>query len=77
MIVRELEEAGLESKAIDQADSEMASVRQALAWSEVGDLLLLITHSKRSGVVSYLDRLREKGWTPGQPVPGPVPDPNP
>ncbi len=73
MIVRELEEAGLESKAIDQADSEMASVRQALAWSEVGDLLLLITHSKRSGVVSYLDRLREKGWTPGQPVPGPVP----
>jgi UDP-N-acetylmuramyl tripeptide synthase len=70
MIVQELERAGLAPEAIDRADSEMSSVRQALAWCEPGDLLLLITHSKRSGVVSYLSRLVEKGWLPGQPIPG-------
>ena len=70
MIIDQLQADGLPSTAIDRAHSEMAAVRQALAWARDGDLLLLITHSKRSGVVSFLERLQEKGWSAGQPVPG-------
>ena len=71
MIVTELLRSGVQAEAIDRVDSEMDSVRQALSWCREGDLLLLITHSKRSGVVSFLNRLVEIGWSPGQPVPGP------
>lgn len=71
VITDELLRGGLSSESIDQADSEMEALRQALAWAEKGDLLLLITHSKRSGVVSFLENLESKSWTPGDPVPGP------
>ena len=70
MIIDQLQRAGLPIDTIGRADSEMDAIRQALAWSESGDLLLLITHSKRSGVVSFLESLQSKKWAPGDPVPG-------
>ena len=70
MIMEQLQRAGLPIDTIGRADSEMDAIRQALAWSESGDLLLLITHSKRSGVVSFLESLQSKKWAPGDPVPG-------
>ena len=70
MIVDQLQKGGLPQESIGRADTEMDAIRQALAWAQDGDLLLLITHSKRSGIVSYLENLQQKGWSPGDPVPG-------
>jgi UDP-N-acetylmuramyl tripeptide synthase len=70
MIVDHLLEGGLPPEAIGRAESEMDAIRQALAWAREGDLLLLLTHSQRSGVISYLEALQSKGWSPGDPVPG-------
>lgn len=70
LITDELLTCGVPPEAIGQATTEMDAIRQALAWAVEGDLLLLITHSKRSGVVSYLESLQSRGWSPGDPVPG-------
>ncbi len=70
MIVDHLLEGGLPPAVIGRADSEMDAIRQALAWAREGDLLLLLTHSQRIGVISYLEALQSKGWSPGDPVPG-------
>ena len=70
IIIDELKKTGLPDDAIGRADSEMDAIRRALAWAEKGDLLLLIAHSKRSGIVSYMENLQTKGWSPGDPVPG-------
>ena len=70
LIIEELLASGVPPEAIGQATSEMDAIRQALAWAQKGDLLLLITHSSRSGVVSYLENLQAKGWSPGDPVSG-------
>lgn len=70
MIVEGLLEGGLPAERIGQPDSEMAAIRQALAWASEGDLLLLITHSTRSGVLSYLESLRSRDWRPGDTVLG-------
>ncbi len=70
MIIEELQLGGVPAAGIERAGSEMDAIRRALAWARQGDLLLLITHSKRSGVVSYLERLQSSGWSPGDPVPG-------
>lgn len=70
MIVDHLLEGGFPPEAIGRAGSEMDAIRQALAWAREGDLLLLFTHSQRSGIISYLEALQSKGWSPGDPVPG-------
>ena len=70
MISNQLQKSGLPARAIDLVDSEMDAVRKSLTWAEEGDLLLLITHSGRAGVVSYMERLQKSGWKPGDPVPG-------
>ncbi|MGB6337566.1 MAG: Mur ligase family protein, partial [Thermoanaerobaculia bacterium] len=70
MIVDHLLAEGLSPEAIGRADSEMDAIRQALTWAREGDLLLLFTHSQRSAVISYLQALQSKGWSPGDPVPG-------
>ena len=70
MIVDHLLEGGLPPETVGRAESEMDAIRQALAWAREGDLLLLLTHSQRSGVISYLEALQSKGWSPGDPVPG-------
>jgi UDP-N-acetylmuramyl tripeptide synthase len=70
LITEQLVSSGVPLEAIDQAISELDAVRKAVAWAENGDLLLLITHSKRSGVVSFLESLQSRGWSPGDRVPG-------
>ena len=70
MIIDQLQKSGVAAGAIDRADSEMDAIRRSLNWAENGDLLLLITHSKRSGIVSYMEKLQQSGWKPGDPVPG-------
>ncbi|HEU4830394.1 MAG TPA: Mur ligase family protein [Gemmatimonadales bacterium] len=51
---------GFAADAIDQADTELEAVEQALAWARPGDLLVLLIHDERERV---LERLRQSGAT--------------
>jgi hypothetical protein len=55
-----------------RAPSEIEAVRTALAWSKPGDLLLLLCHAERERTIELLQRMRDAGWKPGQPVPEPA-----
>ena len=54
LIDSELQRAGVPSDRIDHAPSELDAVRQALAWSQPGDLLLLLLHAQRTEVLELL-----------------------
>lgn len=60
---------GAAPESITRADSEFEAVRVALAWARPGDLLILPLHADRDRCLGYLDRLRSRGWTPGDAVP--------
>lgn len=62
---------GMPLDALPICLDEAQAAREALAWAETGDLLLLPVHepSKRAAVVALLDRLRSEGWRPGQALP--------
>ena len=64
----ELRRLGAGDEAIARADGELEAVRQALAWSRRGDLLLLLVHTQRDAVLALLGRLRAGGWEAGEPV---------
>jgi cyanophycin synthetase len=55
LLTRELEEAGFPLEHCSRVESETAGVEQALEWAKPGDLLLLLVHEDRDGV---LDRIR-------------------
>ena len=70
LLTRGLRDGGMAEAAIGQAASEIEAARQALAWAEPGDLLLLLSHEARPAVLALIGTLRESGWQPGQPLPG-------
>lgn len=55
LLTRELEAARFPPERCTHAPSEAAGVEQALEWAQPGDLLLLLVHEDRAGV---LDRIR-------------------
>lgn len=65
LITEELLRLGAPPEAIGQADSEMAAVRQAFAWAEPGDLLVLLLHTERKEALAFLKALQEGGWKAG------------
>ena len=69
LLTRTLREAGIEPAAIGQAGSEIEAARQALAWAEPGDLLLLLSHADRSAVLALIESLQRSGWQPGRTLP--------
>ena len=50
--------------------TELAAVRDALAWAREGDLLLLTVHQDRPQVFALIERLRAAGWRAGDVVRG-------
>ncbi len=54
LIQAELERAGVDPARIEHASSELAAAKRALAWSEPGDLLLLLLHAQRGAVLAHL-----------------------
>jgi UDP-N-acetylmuramyl tripeptide synthase len=66
---RALEGAGAPPARISVAPTEFDAVREALAWAEPGDLLVLPTHTERARVGDLLARLDALGWHPGEPLP--------
>ncbi len=69
LLLSELRAAGAPPEALDRADSELEAARQAFEWSRPGDLLLLVSHSNREGIVALVERLQVTGWRPGSTVP--------
>ena len=54
--------------SITITETELEGIRDALAWAQPGDLLVLLAHTQRDEVFALLDRLREGGWRAGEPV---------
>lgn len=54
LIESELLSRGVPAAHIERAPSEMAAVERALAWSQPGDLLLLLLHAQRDAVLEFL-----------------------
>ncbi|MDX1997487.1 MAG: Mur ligase family protein [Thermoanaerobaculia bacterium] len=66
LIIDELHAAGASDEVIGRADSELAAVEQAFAWSREGDLLLLLCHESRGAVLELCERKKREGWRPGE-----------
>jgi UDP-N-acetylmuramyl tripeptide synthase len=60
---------GTAPENIKVTETELEGIREALAWAQPGDLLILLTHTQRDEVLALLDRLREGGWRAGEPLP--------
>ncbi|MCC7096752.1 MAG: Mur ligase [Thermomonas sp.] len=72
-ILREaLHTHGIPLEALPVCLDEAQAAREALAWAQPGDLLLLPIHepSKRAVVVALLDHLAASGWRAGRTLPG-------
>lgn len=65
----ELRRAGMPAEAVVTPGSELPAARDALAWAEPGDLLVLALHQDRAAFLDLLERLREGGWRAGDPLP--------
>ncbi|NNG17876.1 MAG: Mur ligase [Gemmatimonadales bacterium] len=50
-------------------DSEMAGVREALAWARTGDLILLPVQGDRDETLRLLRQLEKSRWKPGEDLP--------
>ncbi len=68
VIADELRALGAPETAFGMANSEMASVYQALEWAQPGDFLVLLLHTHRKQTLELLDNLTTTGWHAGQPV---------
>ena len=62
----ELTRQGVPEDHICTAAGELGAVRKALTWSRPGDLLLLLAHADRDGVLALVGGLAERGWRPGE-----------
>jgi len=72
MILRDaLLASGMSEANLPVCLHETLAVREALAWAQAGDLLVLPVHEleRRDEVVSLLDRLRAEGWRAGESLP--------
>ena len=65
----ELARLGVPPEAVSRPGSELAAVRDALAWARPGDLLLLTVHQDRPLALALVERLRASGWRPGDALP--------
>lgn len=70
ILAEEFSRLGLPAEAISRTESEITGVRVALEWAGPGDLLVLLVHENRPGVLDLLDNLRAVGWKAGEPLPG-------
>jgi cyanophycin synthetase len=69
LMADELARQGVPAAAVSRPGSEMAAVRDALAWARPGDVLLLTVHQDRPPVLALLERMRQMGWRAGEAVP--------
>ena len=66
LINSELASLGVPEEVVAQAPSEMDAVRQAFAWAQPGDLLILLLHTQRKAALAFLKDLEARGWQAGE-----------
>ena len=67
----ELRRRGLRDDQLRICLPELGAVRELLAWSQPGDVLVLPIHAldAKAEVIALLDGLKASGWQPGDPLP--------
>lgn len=61
LIEAELLRLGVPAEHVSRAEDDLAAVRQALAWAQRGDLLVLLVHADRPAVLALLTELPVRG----------------
>ena len=69
LLADEFSRLGMPASAISSPGSELAAVRDALAWARPGDLLLLTVHQDLPAVLALFEALRTANWRAGNPLP--------
>jgi UDP-N-acetylmuramyl tripeptide synthase len=69
IMAAELSRAGVEAARVRVALDDRAAVTDLLSWMRQGDLVLLTVHSERVAIMAWLEELRGRGWTAGEPLP--------
>ncbi len=69
LLADEFTRLGTPASSISQAPSEIAGVRQALAWARPGDLLVMAVHQDRRQIMGLFSQLDSAGWQVGRPLP--------
>jgi cyanophycin synthetase len=69
LLVAELRRLGVAEAAVSTAPDDLAALRQALNWSQPGDLLLVTIHVEQQAALALLERIRREAWEPGRPFP--------
>jgi UDP-N-acetylmuramyl tripeptide synthase len=69
LMADELMRLGVPADAVSCPGTEVAAVRDALAWARPGDVLVLTVHQDRGRVMALLEGLRALGWEAGKVVP--------
>lgn len=65
LLADELQRLGAPAERLSHAGDDLEAAHQALAWARPGDLLVLLTHTRRDDVLALLAKLRQEGWTAG------------
>jgi UDP-N-acetylmuramyl tripeptide synthase len=65
LLADELKRLGAPAERLSHAGDDLEAAHQALAWAHPGDLLVLLTHTRRDDVLALLAKLRQEGWTAG------------
>ena len=67
----ELRRRGLRDDQLRICLPELGAVRELLAWSQPGDVLVLPIHAldAKAEVIALLDALKASGWQAGDPLP--------
>jgi cyanophycin synthetase len=60
---------GADEAMTSRVGPDLDGVREALAWADPGDLLVLAVHQDREAVLQLLSRLIATGWKAGELLP--------
>ena len=64
MLRRRFQQLGAPEQALAYQEQELDAVREAVRWSQEGDVLVLLIHEDVDGVTAYLKELADKGMAP-------------
>lgn len=69
IIEEELRAAGASKAQFSHAATELEAVRDAFAWAQPGDLLMLLCQDNRDAALAWIETLQAAQWQPGDELP--------
>lgn len=69
IIESELRAVGAQETQFSHAASELEAVRDAFAWAQPGDLLILLCQDDRAAALAWIEKLQAANWQPGNELP--------